>query len=161
MGSSVSKHKYYLGFSILLVLARCRLPIYIHNLLEWAKQARHKLENSLGGSWIHYRLHIQHMDIIWHARAASEWLSIGWAAQEVDTTKYVSVYRCIGVDACSLRNTGADTSTTTTTTTAALAAQQHSDQSQFYVGCQHQHERGRCWTIVILTFVSGVRIERR
>ena len=54
MGGSVNKHKYYLGFSILLVLARCRLPIYIHNLLEWAKQARHKLENSLGGSWIHY-----------------------------------------------------------------------------------------------------------
>ena len=54
MGGSINKHKYYLGFSILLVLARCRLPIYIHNLLEWAKQARHKLENSLGGSWIHY-----------------------------------------------------------------------------------------------------------
>ena len=82
------------------------------------------------------------------------------AAQEVDTTKYVSVYRCIGVDACSLRNTGADTSTTTTTA-AALAPQHHSDQSQFYVGCQHQHERGRCWTILILTCVSGVRIERR
>ena len=54
MGGSINKHKYYLGFSILLVLARCRLPIDIHNLLEWAKQARHKLENSLGGSWIHF-----------------------------------------------------------------------------------------------------------
>ena len=34
MGGSVNEHKYYLGFSILLVLARCRLPIYMHNLLE-------------------------------------------------------------------------------------------------------------------------------